>query len=247
MARVKEDMTGWIMSEHGVPDSKLTVVCQIENNAESRKYHSRWLCKCSCGNPNLVSVLGYNLKNGSVKSCGCLKKEQNTIKFKKENSYYFTQEYGVILSTNTNEEIYFDLDDADKILQHTWYKDTEGYPATNICNDHIRMHTLLGYTYPDHHDRNKLNNRRENLVPCTEQENARNKSIPSNNTSGVIGVSWSKQCQNWESYIVINRQKIHLGRFDNKDDAIKARLIAEKKYFGDFAPQKHLYEKYNIS
>ena len=35
--------------------------------------------------------------------------------------------------------------------------------------------------------------------------------------------------------------------FDNKDDAIKARLIAEKKYFGDFAPQKHLYEKYNIS
>ena len=29
MARVKEDMTGWIMSEHGVPDSRLTVVCQM--------------------------------------------------------------------------------------------------------------------------------------------------------------------------------------------------------------------------
>lgn len=31
-----------------------------------------------------------------------------------------------------------------------------------------------------------------------------------------------------------------------KEDAIKARLKAEKEYFGAFAPQKHLYNKYNI-
>lgn len=39
---------------------------------------------------------------------------------------------------------------------------------------------------------------------------------------------------------------IHLGYFDNKDDAIKARLYAEQKYFKEFAPQKHLYEQYGI-
>lgn len=31
---------------------------------------SRWKCKCDCGNITIVS--GYNLKNNSVKSCGCL-------------------------------------------------------------------------------------------------------------------------------------------------------------------------------
>ena len=32
----------------------------------------------------------------------------------------------------------------------------------------------------------------------------------------------------------------------NKEDAIKARLEAEAKYYGDFAPQKHLFEEYGI-
>lgn len=32
-----------------------------------------WLCRCDCG--NLVYVLGYNLKNGTTHSCGCLQIE----------------------------------------------------------------------------------------------------------------------------------------------------------------------------
>ena len=31
------------------------------------------------------------------------------------------------------------------------------------------------------------------------------------------------------------------------DDAIKARLNAEAKYFGKFAPQRHLFEQYGIN
>ena len=30
MVKVREDMTGWIMSEHGFPDSRLTVLYQTE-------------------------------------------------------------------------------------------------------------------------------------------------------------------------------------------------------------------------
>ena len=33
----------------------------------------------------------------------------------------------------------------------------------------------------------------------------------------------------------INYKKINLGAFDNKDDAIKARKEAEKKYFGEWS------------
>lgn len=33
----------------------------------------RWLCKCSCGNENIVVVTGDNLRSGEVKSCKCLR------------------------------------------------------------------------------------------------------------------------------------------------------------------------------
>lgn len=39
---------------------------------------SYWICKCDCG--NVVSVAKKNLNNGSVKSCGCLRKNLNTLK-----------------------------------------------------------------------------------------------------------------------------------------------------------------------
>lgn len=43
-----------------------------------------------------------------------------------------------------------------------------------------------------------------------------------------------------------DRKGIFLGYYNNKDDAIKSRLTAEQKYFGRFAPQRDLFEKYSI-
>ena len=40
----------------------------------------------------------------------------------------------------------------------------------------------------------------------------------------------------------MNNKTKYLGSFKNKEGAIKARLEAEAKYFGEFAPQKHLFE-----
>ena len=45
---------------------------------------------------------------------------------------------------------------------------------------------------------------------------------------------------------MLNQKSIWLGEYADKDDAIKARLLAEAKYFGDFAPQHHLFEQYGI-
>ena len=59
-----------------------------------------------------------------------------------------------------------------------------------------------------------------------------------NNTSGVKGVSWNKRFNNWETYITFQGKRIYLGRFKNKQDAIKARKEAEEKYF------KPILEKY---
>lgn len=45
----------------------LTVLGRVENDKNGQ---SRWECICECGNKTIVK--GANLKNGAVKSCGCL-------------------------------------------------------------------------------------------------------------------------------------------------------------------------------
>ena len=62
----KIDMTGWVMKEHGVPDSLLTVLYETRN----AKNQLRWHCKCECGKE--LDVEGYHLRSGGTKSCGCL-------------------------------------------------------------------------------------------------------------------------------------------------------------------------------
>ena len=98
----------------------------------------------------------------------------------------------------------------------------------------------------DHIDRNKLNNRKNNLRVTNDYGNARNTSLAKNNTSGIIGVSFVSDRNKWVAQITVNYQNISLGRYINKEDAIVARLKAEKEYFGEFAPQRHLFEKYGI-
>lgn len=53
--------------------------------------HSRWLCRCECGNKKIVQYA--NLKSGSVQSCRCLNRESvrksnSTHKMKGTSVYY---------------------------------------------------------------------------------------------------------------------------------------------------------------
>lgn len=67
------DMTGWNMWEHGVPESKITVLEQLPTEGG----HALWKCKCNCGNPKTFKVDGSNLRSGHTLSCGCSRKGLN--------------------------------------------------------------------------------------------------------------------------------------------------------------------------
>jgi hypothetical protein len=56
-----------------------------------------------------------------------------------------------------------------------------------------------------------------------------------NNTSGVKGVSFCKDTNTWVSRIMVNRKTIHVGRFADKHDALRAYLDKAKEYRGEFA------------
>ena len=86
----------------------------------------------------------------------------------------------------------------------------------------------------DHINHNTLDNRKENLRICTQHQNTMNCSLSINNKSGCAGVSFSSKLNKWRSYIMVNRKQIHLGCFENIEDAISIRKEAEERYFGEY-------------
>lgn len=79
----------------------------------------------------------------------------------------------------------------------------------------------------DHIDGNKRNNVPANLRDVSHMDNMKNQRMRSNNTSGVMGVSFNKDRNNYESHITINGKKKCLGRFASLSEAAEARHAAE--------------------
>lgn len=243
MVKIKEDLTGKKFF-------RLTVVRQTEDYiSPNGKHLARWICKCDCGNPNDVIVTGTDLKKGHTTSCGCLKLELASKMGKSRNKFnpidLESKEYGIGY-TFKGEEFWFDKEDYDKIKNYCWYYDQKGYVVARGKNGEnaVYLHVIVMSPVPDgmvvdhkkHPPRNekKVDNRKSNLEIKTASQNNINSSMYLNNTSGTKGVSWNKRFQKWMAYIQVDKKRMHLGYFDNKNDAIRARKEAEIKYFGEY-------------
>lgn len=171
--------------------------------------------------------------------------EWNKQTKKKYNKYDLSGEYGIGWTYNTGQEFYFDLEDFHLIKDICWMENNEGY-IVGTCQSYskpkiVKMHNVItNYPYVDHICHKKYDNRRSQLRRANDLLNARNRTIPSNNISGVKGVCWRKKSQKWRAYITINHKQIELGEFVNKEDAIEAREKAEKEYFGEWRYQTGL-------
>lgn len=129
-----------------------------------------------------------------------------------------------------------DNKDFEYLNQWKWnYDKITGYAKRHIKNKSIYLHRIINNTpqnlFTDHINRNKLDNRKCNLRTCEKVLNQRNQKICKTNTSGYKGVSWSKSAKKWQSFIFKDNKKINLGFFIDKIDAIKSRLLGEKKYW----------------
>lgn len=133
-----------------------------------------------------------------------------------------------------------DLDRIEEVKKYKWFNDGNGYLAT-LINGKIKYYHRMIFPkakYVDHKDGDTKNNKIENLRPCENYQNSSNRAVSSKNKSGRIGITWHKKIGKWQAQICIKRQAIHLGHFDDLQDAIKARKQAEQKYFGEFAPRE---------
>jgi hypothetical protein len=100
----------------------------------------------------------------------------------------------------------------------------------------VRMHkVILGLELIDHINGNGLDNRRTNLRPATSSQNAMNRGLRSDNTSGFKGVYWHRSSGCWAATIQHGDQRQHLGLFSSPIDAALAYDAAALHHFGEFA------------
>jgi hypothetical protein len=85
----------------------------------------------------------------------------------------------------------------------------------------------------DHINRQRNDNRIENLREVNSSENLMNTNTRADNTSGRKGVYFDIQTRKWRAYISLNGKRMYFGRYSSKEIAIKARIEAETKYFGE--------------
>jgi len=82
--------------------------------------------------------------------------------------------------------------------------------------------------YVDHIDYDGLNNIRENLRLITASMNIGRARRRQNNTSGMIGVSWSKKGMCWRAQITHNGSVRGLGGYKEKEHAQIAYLAVSE-------------------
>lgn len=117
--------------------------------------------------------------------------------------------------------ILFDTEDFDKISKHCWRLNETGYVITSIKGHKVRIHNLIlnrDTSNPnivcDHVNRNKLDNRKENLRIVTQKENNLNKNPKQN-----YGKGYTKRKNKWQVYTTINGKFKHICYCDTEKQA----------------------------
>lgn len=142
-----------------------------------------------------------------------------------------------------------DDEDAPYLLQFKWHvrvDDDKLYAARTPLvsrgerkSGYITMHReLLGKrdgVFPDHVNRNGLDNRRENLRFATPEQNNFNRTYRRRSSSGFRGVVWNRRVSRWQCSIKYRRKSIYLGLFDDPVEAACTYDAAAREYFGSFA------------
>ena len=224
--------------------SKLTVIERADDiEREWRGKHVSqvaWLCKCDCGRTK-IAYQG-SLLSGRTKTCG--NSECRRGRATRYNTYDLSGDYGIGY-TRKGEEFYFDKEDYDLIKDYHWELH-KGYIACHRWNpqtqshNQVKMHRLImglkdNKDYSgcqiDHINHNKVDNRKENLRVVNNIQNSWNKSVWREDGS-KIGVRLERG--KWLASITINGKTIRLGKYEQYDDAVKARIDAEKKYWGEY-------------
>lgn len=207
-----------------------------------------WKCRCDCGREKVV--LGQSLSSGSTKSCGCYRNER-IAKAKSIEKYgadriEIKENIAYIMLTGTTDKMMCDIEDLDKLSGSTWSKNAKGYAkcrkkidgkSKTVLAHRIIMSASEGEII-DHINRNRLDNRKCNLRIVDIRANRVHSELKPQNDSGYAGVK--KQKKSWVAMITVDGKYKVIGHFPTKEEAIKARRLAEKAIYGVYSNENYI-------
>lgn len=118
-----------------------------------------------------------------------------------------------------------------------------GYRYVPFCGRLIGAHRVIWLyvngVWPtgdiDHINRDRGDNRIENLRDVTRSQNMRNSIRKRTNASPYQGVCFDKASGKWMASITTNYKQMHLGRYDTAEEAHNAYVKASKEIHGAYS------------
>lgn len=149
------------------------------------------------------------------------------------------------ISLSKGYEAFVDDEDYDWLSQWTWIADPGASKATMYAKrpgqstSWVQMHVVImdppvGMTV-DHRNFNGLDNQRSNLRLATRSQQAMNRLLRADNTSGYKGVTWDAERGKWRARIMVEGKSTTVGRYREILDAVRAYDDAARELFGEFA------------
>lgn len=186
-----------------------------------KRTNGKWECKCDCGKTAYAS--GPNIRSGRQRSCGCLDSERKLIHGKSNSTEYQSWKAMKNRCYRKSFKQYADYGGRGIRVCERWVNSFENFLA-DMGEKPSEKHTL---------DRIDINSDYEpsNCRWVDYSEQIINQRLRHDNTSGHKGVSWDKTFNKWHAYISPGhkQKRIHLGYFDDLEQAIQARKEAESK------------------
>lgn len=136
-----------------------------------------------------------------------------------------------------------DAADAEAVGRHLWHYTRDGYVQCRVEGRRTYLHRFLsnsGDLYVNHRNDDRLDNRRENLRPCTTADYTRNqKPLETRRgkplTCRLKGVCWDRSRGKYLAQIETNERCRHLGYYADPVQAAHAYDAAAREHFGEFA------------
>lgn len=157
------------------------------------------------------------------------------------NEFSYAENHVIMFIRRENHpdlEVLLDREVHERIRHLRWFSvGKQGYNDYAWRRNEGKLHRfILGLQKGDHRrvdhiNRNRHDNRLCNLRLVNQSENMRNHGLFASNKTGVNGVFFNKQKQQYQAYIKTDYKQLHLGFFKTLGEAAAARKQAEIKFW----------------
>lgn len=146
------------------------------------------------------------------------------MKSKYKNIYVTRENYTILLLFHKEKitAVLIDKEDVNKINKYSWRINEKGYVISDINKHKVRIHNLIlnrDTSNPkivcDHINRNKLDNRKNNLRIVSQKENNKNRILKK-------GLFYTKRKNKWQAYCISNKKMHSLGYYNTENEAKEA-------------------------